>query len=160
MRPSPAAVSPTPKTRVPPARTHSPSASFCDAVIGSPSTRGQTITSAASYSANRAGKSAGSIITGRAVADRLDAVAPKTVEPSASSFADVIEVLAASSAQAIFTDISESQAFAEQLADQVDRTVDVVPLFVGALGPEGSGAETYLGLMRWNVEAIRTVFER
>jgi zinc/manganese transport system substrate-binding protein len=86
--------------------------------------------------------------------------ATTTVEPSASSFADVIEVLAASSAQAIFTDISESQAFAEQLADQVDRTVDVVPLFVGALGPEGSGAETYLGLMRWNVEAIRTVFER
>ena len=86
--------------------------------------------------------------------------ATTTVEPSASGFAAVVEALEVSSVQAVFTDITESQALAEQLADQVDRTVDVVPLYVGALGPEGSGAETYLGMMSWNVEAIRTVFER
>ena len=86
--------------------------------------------------------------------------ATTTVEPSASGFAAVVEALEASSVQAVFTDITESQALAQQLVDQVDRTVDVVPLYVGALGPEGSGADTYLGLMSWNVEAIRTVFER
>jgi zinc/manganese transport system substrate-binding protein len=86
--------------------------------------------------------------------------ATTTVEPSASSFAAVVEMLEASSVQAVFTDITESQALAEQLVGQVDRTVDVVPLYVGALGPEGSGADSYLGLMRWNAETIRMVFER
>ena len=86
--------------------------------------------------------------------------ATTTVEPSASSFAAVVEMLEASSVQAVFTDITESQALAEQLVGQVGRTVDVVPLYVGALGPEGSGADSYLGLMRWNAETIRMVFER
>ena len=82
------------------------------------------------------------------------------IEPSASGFADVIDVLEASGARAIFTDFGESQALAEQLTEQVDRDVAVVPLHLGALGSEGSGAETYLDLMRWNVEAIRVVFEQ
>jgi zinc/manganese transport system substrate-binding protein len=82
------------------------------------------------------------------------------IEPSASGFADVIDVLEASRARAILTDFGESQALAEQLTEQMDRDVAVVPLHVGALGSEGSGAETYLDLMRWNVEAIRAVFEQ
>jgi len=82
------------------------------------------------------------------------------IEPSASSFADVIEILEASGTRAIFTDFGESQALAEQLTEQVDRDVAVVPLHLGALGSEGSGAESYLDLMRWNVEAIRAVFEQ
>jgi zinc/manganese transport system substrate-binding protein len=82
------------------------------------------------------------------------------IEPSASGFADVIDVLEASGARAIFTDFGESQALAGQLTEQVDRDVPVVPLHLGALGSEGSGAETYLDLMRWNVEAIRAVFEQ
>lgn len=82
------------------------------------------------------------------------------IEPSASGYADVIDVLEASGAWSIITDFGESQALAEQLAEQVDRDVAVVPLHLGALGSEGSGAETYLDLMRWNVEAIRAVFEQ
>ncbi len=82
------------------------------------------------------------------------------IEPSASGFAGVIDVLEASGARAVFTDFGESQALAEQLIAQADRDVAVVPLHLGALGSEGSGAETYLDVMRWNVEAIRAVFEQ
>lgn len=81
------------------------------------------------------------------------------VEPSASGFADVIEIVDSIGALAIFTDLGENQALAEQLAEQAERTVLVVPLYTGALGEPGSGAETYLGLIRWNTEAIAEAFK-
>ncbi len=82
------------------------------------------------------------------------------VEPSASSFADVVEALEASRVPAVFTDRNESQALAEQLIDQVSREVVLVQLYTGALGGEGSGAETYIDLMKWNAEAIAGAFEQ
>ncbi|MDH5372575.1 MAG: metal ABC transporter substrate-binding protein [Acidimicrobiia bacterium] len=81
------------------------------------------------------------------------------IEPSASGFADVVEIVDSIGARAIFTDLGENQALAEQLADQAERTVLVVPLYTGSLGEPGSGAETYLGLIRWNTEAIAEAFK-
>ncbi len=81
------------------------------------------------------------------------------VEPSAAGFAEIVKILDASDAPAVFTDLGENQALADQLTVQVDRPVLVVPLYTGALGEQGSGAGTYLEMMRWNVEAIAKAFE-
>jgi zinc/manganese transport system substrate-binding protein len=81
------------------------------------------------------------------------------VEPSAARFAEIVKILEASDAPAVFMDLGENQALADQLAVQVDRPVLVVPLYTGALGEQGSGAGTYLEMMRWNVEAIAKAFE-
>lgn len=80
------------------------------------------------------------------------------IEPSAAGFSDVVDLLEASAVPAVLTDMNESQALAEQLTAQVSRTVVVVPLLVGGLGEAGSGAETYLDLMRWDVNAIAEVW--
>ncbi|MDF1594775.1 MAG: metal ABC transporter substrate-binding protein [Acidimicrobiia bacterium] len=81
------------------------------------------------------------------------------VEPSAAGFADIVTILEASDTPAVFTDLGENQALADQLSVQVDRPVLVVPLYTGALGEQGSGAGTYLEMMRWDVEAIARAFE-
>lgn len=80
------------------------------------------------------------------------------IEPSAASFAEVVEALEESSAPAVFTDRGESQALAEQLIEEVSREVVLVQLYTGSLGGPGSGAETYIDMMNWNAEAIAEVF--
>jgi zinc/manganese transport system substrate-binding protein len=57
---------------------------------------------------------------------------------------------------AIFVERSASQQLAEQLAGELDHCekVNIVTLYSGALGTEGSGAETYLKMMRANIDAI------
>ncbi len=59
----------------------------------------------------------------------------------------------------MFTDLGENQALAEQLADQLDREIAVVPLYTGSLGEAGSGAATYVEMMKWNVDAIAGAIE-
>lgn len=82
------------------------------------------------------------------------------VEPSASGFAEVVSVLESSDARAVFTDIGESQALAEQLVQQVDRDVLVIPLYSGTMSEDGSGPGDYLAMMRWNAEQIALGLER
>ena len=82
------------------------------------------------------------------------------VEPSASGFAEVVSVLESSEARAVFTDIGESQALAEQLVQQVDRDVLVIPLYSGTMNEDGSGPGDYLAMMRWNAEQIALGLER
>jgi zinc/manganese transport system substrate-binding protein len=81
------------------------------------------------------------------------------VEPSAAGFAEAVKILEVSGSPAVFTDWGENQALAEQLAVQVRRPVFVVPLYTGALGDNGSGAETYIEMLRWNANAIGEAFE-
>ena len=40
------------------------------------------------------------------------------------------------------------------LADEVGNDVEVVELYTGSLGEEGSGAETYITMMETNVQRI------
>ncbi len=81
------------------------------------------------------------------------------VEPSGAGFAETVAILEASGSPAVFTDLGENQALAEQLADQLDREIAVVPLYTGSLGEAGSGAATYIEMMKWDAAAIARALE-
>ncbi len=81
-----------------------------------------------------------------------------TAEPSAREVAALIEAIEAEGVPAIFAENTTSPALAEELADEAGvRVVD--DLYTDSLGEPGSGADSYLGLMRTDtiliVEALR-----
>jgi zinc/manganese transport system substrate-binding protein len=75
-------------------------------------------------------------------------------EPSASDLAALVEEIRAHDVPAIFSETTVGDDVAEALAAEVGRDVEVVQLYTGSLGPEGSGAETYVELIRTNAERI------
>ncbi|MDP9364002.1 MAG: zinc ABC transporter substrate-binding protein [Chloroflexota bacterium] len=81
-----------------------------------------------------------------------------TAEPSAREVATLIEAIEREGVPAIFAENTTSPALAEELAAEAGvRVVD--DLYTDSLGEPGSGADTYLGLMRTDttliVEALR-----
>ncbi len=96
----------------------------------------------------------------RYLADRYDFTIVGSLVPSSSSLAGVdprhLEELAGearrSGARAVFIEVGESRADAESLADRAG--LRVVELYIGSLGPEGSGADTWEGLLRTDMAAI------
>lgn len=100
------------------------------------------------------------------LADRYDFEVLGTVIPGVSThaaadpaaFAALIETVEDAQVPAIFAENTTSSVLAEQLASEVvDRTdleVVVVQLTTDALGAPGSGAETYIDLLRTNARLI------
>lgn len=84
--------------------------------------------------------------------------ASTTVETNPRAFADLVDLLVAEGIDVIFAETTDTTTLAEQLASEVidrgDLDVQVVQLSTGALGEPGSGAETYLGLLRTTARAI------
>ena len=74
------------------------------------------------------------------------------VEPSASDLAELIHEIEEYSVQAVFGETTVSERLAETVAAESGATV--VRLHSGSLGTEGSGAETYVAMVRTNVERI------
>ena len=67
-------------------------------------------------------------------------------EPSAKETADLIERIQHEGVPAIFTETTINPKLEEELAKQAG--VKVVPdLYADTLGPAGSGADTYIGMM-------------
>lgn len=95
-------------------------------------------------------------------ADRFDfevvgAIIPSlttSAEPSAADIEELAEVIEAEGIQAIFGETTQSTQLAEALVDEVDGSVEVVELFTGSLGEDGSGGETYREMMQENAERI------
>lgn len=79
-------------------------------------------------------------------------------QPSARETADLVDRIRSEGVKAIFTEASINPDLARQLAEEAGVTV-VDDLYGDSLGPDGSGAETYIGMMRHNtttiVEALR-----
>jgi len=75
-------------------------------------------------------------------------------EPSASELADLAATISAENVPAIFSESIFPTDLAEALAREVDDDVALVTLFSDSLGEAGSGADTYLSLMRTNAERI------
>ena len=75
-------------------------------------------------------------------------------EPSAADIDELAKVIGAESIRAIFGETTQSTQLAEALADEVDGDVAVVELFSESLGEDGSGAETYVGMMQLNADLI------
>lgn len=95
-------------------------------------------------------------------ADRYDfevlgAVIPSLTTNAEASAADLIalaELIREAGVPAIFAETTQSTQLAEALADEVGGDVEVVELFTESLGEPGSGAETYVDMMRTNAELI------
>ena len=95
-------------------------------------------------------------------ADRYDFDIVGTVIPSMTTAADAsirqLEELAALIVErdipAVFAETTQSTELAESLTAEVGREVAVVQIYTGSVGEPGSGAETYIGMMRTNAELI------
>jgi len=75
-------------------------------------------------------------------------------EPSSADLAAIVEVVRRTGTPAIFSNSALSPALIESVAAEVGTDVAVVPLYVESVGPAGSGAETYAGMMLSNASAI------
>lgn len=75
-------------------------------------------------------------------------------EASAAEFAELVEIIQESGVPAIFASTTEPTELAEALAQEVGRDVQVIRLYTGSLGEEGSGAETYIAMMTTSTERI------
>ncbi len=86
--------------------------------------------------------------------EQVGAVYPigPSAEPSAQEIAALEDTIRAYGVPAIFTESSVSPKLAQQVAR--DTGARLVPLYSGSLGGPGSGAESYLELMRYDVTAI------
>ena len=74
------------------------------------------------------------------------------VEPSAEHIAQLVEVIREHNVPALFGETTVSDRLAQAVARETGA--EVVQLYSGSLGPEGSGADTYLGMVRTNVTRI------
>jgi manganese/iron transport system substrate-binding protein len=75
-----------------------------------------------------------------------------TSEPSARDLADLIGKIRAEQVPAVFIGSTLNPKLAETVARETGARV--YPLYTGALGAPGSGADTYLGMMETNTQTI------
>lgn len=86
--------------------------------------------------------------------EQLGAVYPvsPSSEPSAREIATLQDAIRRYGVPAVFTESTVNPKLAEQVAQ--DTGVRLVALYSGSLGVPGSGAETYIQLIRYDVNAI------
>ncbi len=73
-------------------------------------------------------------------------------EPSAREIAELEETIRQFGVPAVFAETTVNPKLAEQVAR--DTGIRLVTLYTGSLGGPGSGAESYVAMMRYNVAAI------
>jgi zinc/manganese transport system substrate-binding protein/manganese/iron transport system substrate-binding protein len=73
-------------------------------------------------------------------------------DPSAAELAALVEKVKAAHVKAVFSEAQFSPRLSETLASEAGITQVVTTLYNDALGP--APADTYLGLMRWNVDQM------
>ncbi len=74
------------------------------------------------------------------------------VEPSAGDLAALVEEVKENQVPVVFGETTVSERLASAVAKE--SGAELVRLYTGSLGPDGSGAETYIGMVRTNVERI------
>ena len=74
------------------------------------------------------------------------------VEPSAGDLADLVEEVKEEGVPVVFGETTVSERLASAVAKE--SGAELVRLYSGSLGPQGSGAETYIEMVRTNVERI------
>jgi len=86
--------------------------------------------------------------------EQVGAVYPvnPSAEPSAQDVARLEEAIRQHGVPAVFTESTVNPALAQQVAQ--DTGVALVPLYTGSLGEPGSGVESYIALMEYDVRAI------
>jgi zinc/manganese transport system substrate-binding protein len=80
-------------------------------------------------------------------------------EPSSQELAELVETLDREGVTAIFSNNASPTDLVSAVAAEAGADVEVVELFLGSLGPEGSGAETYVGMVTTNAERIAAALD-
>lgn len=77
-------------------------------------------------------------------------------EPSASALAELTGLMDEYGVCTVFTEATVSSKMAQMVAAELEGCdqVRVVSLYTGAVGPAGSGADSYVGMMRYNADQI------
>jgi zinc/manganese transport system substrate-binding protein len=75
-------------------------------------------------------------------------------EPSSADIAALVDVINKTGAVAIFAETTEPTVLADAIASEVDHAVQVILLFTGSLGPQGSGADTLIGMLETNATRV------
>ena len=98
-------------------------------------------------------------LAGRYGLEQVGAVYPfsPSAEPSARDIALLEDTIREYDVPAIFTESTVNPKLAEQVA--ADTGVKLVALYSGSLGEPGSGAETYILLIRYDVGAIASALK-
>jgi ABC-type Zn uptake system ZnuABC Zn-binding protein ZnuA len=78
-------------------------------------------------------------------------------DPSAADLAALVDKLKSTGVKAVFAEAQFNPKLSETLAQEAGVTSVVTTLYNDALGP--APADTYLGLMRWNVDQIVTALK-
>ncbi len=86
--------------------------------------------------------------------EQLGAVFPlsPSSEPSAQDIAALEDIILEYGVPAVFSESTVNPKLVQQVAE--DTAVELIPLYSGSLGKPGSGAETYVLLIRFDTEAI------
>ena len=74
-------------------------------------------------------------------------------EPSAREMAQLVQNVKKSGTKVIFTENTVNARLAQTLARETGAKI-APPLFTDALGPKGSGGETYLKALKYNVDTV------
>jgi zinc/manganese transport system substrate-binding protein len=83
----------------------------------------------------------------------LASLSTEAADPSAGEIAELVTEIEASSVPAIFTENISNPALVEQVASEAG--VIVAPaLYTDALGQPGTPGETFLGMLRYNIDTI------
>jgi ABC-type Zn uptake system ZnuABC Zn-binding protein ZnuA len=83
----------------------------------------------------------------------LGSLSTEAADPSAGEIAELVTEIAESGVPAIFTENISNPALVEQVASEAG--VIVAPaLYTDALGQPGTPGETYLGMLRYNIDTI------
>lgn len=75
-------------------------------------------------------------------------------QPSSSELAALAQTVRDTGVRAIFANTANPTALVDALANEVGGDIEVIALYEGSLGPEGSGAETYQDMMLTNARLI------
>jgi ABC-type Zn uptake system ZnuABC Zn-binding protein ZnuA len=80
--------------------------------------------------------------------------ASQLAEPSAGDMARLVETIRAEGVRAIFIETTVNDALARTISAEIGTPIGVYTLYTGSLGAPGSGADSYTGMMRANIDTI------
>ena len=75
-------------------------------------------------------------------------------EPSSADLAAITQAINDRQVAAIFSNTAASDKLVQAVAAEAGHEVTIVPLYVGSVGPHGSGADTYATMMTTNATLI------
>ena len=81
-------------------------------------------------------------------------------EPSGRGIAELVNTIEATGVSVILIDTSSPAAIADTVAAEAGGDVLVVPIFTDSLGEPGSGADTYVGMIRTNAARVAEAIAR